>query len=704
MHSQEQPDSKHVLMNVAVDLAQFAKTRWWTGTQRHDLEIHPLNPDAGGILIPAQDPQSGAWHWGLEWTEPRDVRQVVVQFVGDPPPNVQIQYWQNTWPTPAPERLPGARRGWIGRDDPWHGQWVTARGEQNIEGTIVTFTFDPVDLPELQGIRSSAQLEQAEHYLVRFRRTLKVRIVCYGAQPPNIAELHAYSDTRWLEGEVDIRFGVESEGAQDWGGWVEGTTGTILGITPLDFDGDDAVQSNNRWQCRLSHNPAHSRSKGIRLSVRYASCDATSGDRTILSFHTHARSFSFLINDLCRGPIYIKDYGVYISWAGGPGFGAFKAELAAKPQSIYDRVAEEPEHSLARAMREIPPLDVIKQDTYTGLGRYLPLSVEAGRQEFAIRHNGELFADKDQLKLQGRDAAHLLWPGPRIRFRYGTGDPPDFRESGHTTRQSLMDGWLPVVISQWVDRDIAVEETTFVTLLDGPLTTPELRKGNEDIVAMQRFTLRNTTRTRKQASLWLLITPQEHLQLDDGKITACGRVVPAEPVSRQWRVAEYAAPRLRCTVNTSGRGDLCVIPFAEDAGHSQLIPTAVLYSISLDGGEAHTLSIHTPFASFIHASDWDRVATLDYSAKLADVVAYWRDYVETGGQIMIPDTILNDFHKAARVHVGISVDKDPDSALYVVPAATWSYGACGNEATWQITMLDQAGHHDRAEAYLETFL
>jgi hypothetical protein len=29
---------------------------------------------------------------------------------------------------------------------------------------------------------------------------------------------------------------------------------------------------------------------------------------------------------------------------------------------------------------------------------------------------------------------------------------------------------------------------------------------------------------------------------------------------------------------------------------------------------------------------------------------------------------------------------------------------CANEACWQITMLDQAGHHDRAEAYLETYL
>ena len=200
-----------------------------------------------------------------------------------------------------------------------------------------------------------------------------MRVVCYSAQQPRIAELHVYSDARWLEGDIDILFGVESEIAQDWSGWVEATNGTILGITPIDFDGDDAVLSNNHWQCHLSANTTRANAKGIRLHMRYADCDTSSGDRTIISLHTQARSFSFLVNDLDRGPIYIKDYGVYISWTDGPSFKAYKTELAAKPQPIYDRVAGEPEHSLARAMREIPPLDVIKQNTYTGLGRYLPL-------------------------------------------------------------------------------------------------------------------------------------------------------------------------------------------------------------------------------------------------------------------------------------------------------------------------------------------
>jgi hypothetical protein len=44
------------------------------------------------------------------------------------------------------------------------------------------------------------------------------------------------------------------------------------------------------------------------------------------------------------------------------------------------------------------------------------------------------------------------------------------------------------------------------------------------------------------------------------------------------------------------------------------------------------------------------------------------------GQMDLPvDVILSDFHKAARTHVAISVDKDPASGLVTVPAATWAY-------------------------------
>jgi hypothetical protein len=338
------------------------------------------------------------------------------------------------------------------------------------------------------------------------------------------------------------------------------------------------------------------------------------------------------------------------------------------------------------------------------------LGVEAGRQEWALRHNGELFADKRHLKLSGRDAAQLLWPSYRIRFRFGTGDPPDFRERRDGARQTLLEGWLPVVTSRWLDREIEYEQTAFAGLLNGAMTGQDARRGDEDVVAMLRFVIRNTTRGDKCARLWIAIAPQEQIDVQDDDssathvIAALGRVVPAEPVARDWKVQPYETAYLRCVVDTRGRGNLAAVPYGDEAGASHALYTAALYEVVLGEGESHTVFLSVPFVTLTRHQDWQHVAALDFHAKLDDVVSFWKTYVASGGQLDLPDKILGDFHKAVRVHVAISADKDPVNGLVAVPAATYSYGVCANEACWQINMLDQAGHHDRAETYLETFL
>jgi hypothetical protein len=679
-----------------VDVADFARVCWWTGTQGNDLCVHEIQPGADGLMPPARDPQTGEWHIGLEWPDPRDVQRVVVRYATQDgvPPGLRVQYWRQNWPTPAPERRAGARRGWIGRDDPWHGQWTTVRAEKVVEGCTCTWTFDPIDLPELGGRRAIAQFNESEHYLARFRRTLKLRLVSEGEEQPLVSGIHVYSTARWQEGAIEVRY--DPEGAlSGWTGRAEAANGYILGVEPLDTSG-------SRFG-RTETGAAENARRGMHLSILYAVSDRSSDcGRTVITVRGPARGFSFLVADLDRGPVYIRDAEVCITWAEkGVPVESLRAQLEAAPRPIYDRVPDEPEHSLERAMAEIPPLDVTKQEPF---GRYLPLGVEAGRQEYALRYNGELFADKAALKLAGRDAVRLLWPGHQIRFRFGTGDPPDFREGRDGTEQSIFDGWLPVVTSRWVDREIEYEQTAFVTLLNGEMTPPDERRGDEEVVAMLRIAFRNTTPGGKRAYLWLAIAPQERIELRDGLIVALGRVVPAGSVARQWRVEPYEADVLRCAVKTGERGNLAVVPYAGEEGASQAVPTAALFDIELDEGETQTIHLALPFAGLTDRAEWQRVAHLEYGAKLADVAAYWRGYVERGGQMEVPDRLLADFHKAARVHVGISVDKDPVSGLTVVPAATWSYGACGNEACWQITMLDQAGHHDRAEAYLETFL
>lgn len=677
------PLSRATATGELVNLAEFARARWWDGTAPDSLHAHAILPDADACLHPAQVSET-TWHLGLEWEEPRDVAGVAITYLGAVPEDVRVQYWQNTWPTPAPERRPGARRGWIGRDDPWHGRWVTVQAERTVEGQTCSFSFDPVDLPELKGLRTWESLEEAEDYLAAFRQTLKLLVVSTGPSQPVVRHIEVHSGSRWNEGTIDIRTLSGERRSAEWGAVVTAFNGHVLAIESLSTD-------------------------VTRLRVLYAGTDAPRADRTIVSVRSAPRPFSFLVSDLDHGPILIPDYAVAITWAGQSiTLEGLKAHLAAAPRSIYDRVFDEPEQSLDRAMAEIPPLDVIKQDSGAGMGRYLPIGIDGGRQEFAVRHNGELFADKAQLKLSGRDAARLLWPGRQLRFRVGSGDPPDFREEGHQTQQQLLEGWLPIVVSRWTDREIAFEETIFATLHSRPdgqdsLFDPNLRRGDEDIAAMVRVVVRNTTHGTKQAQLWIAIAPQESLALQEDCVLAEGRIVPDVPVARQWRVDAYPSRRLRFLVQSGGRGSLQNVPLGEGSAASRAIPTAVLYSVDLEGGASHMLTFTVPFATPTDRADWAALRKLDFDQELARVSAYWSQFA-AGGLMHIPEPVLTDFHKAARVHVGISTDKDPVSGLTTVPAATWSYGSCGNEACWQISMLDQAGHHKRAEDYLETFV
>lgn len=678
-----------------VDLAEFARTCWWSGTEPHDLQAHRIEPNFDGLLQPARGEQIGEWHIGLEWPSPRDVRRVVVRYArpGSALSGLRVQYWRQNWPTPAPERLPGARRGWIGRDDPWHGQWTTVRAEEVTDGTRCTFAFDPIDLPELGGPKAIAQLIEAEHYQARFRRTLKVRVLGQGEAPPLIAGIGAYSTARWREGHIEIKFNVGKGDPRAWTGWVEATNGHVLEVASL---------SEGRSHPQTAPGLFRGEGTGLCLRVLYAECASSSAEHTVLTVHSEPRGFSFLVSDLDRGPIYVPDLGAYVSWAENSlPYETYLRQRAAAPRSIYDRVSDEPEHSLARAINEIPPLDVTKQGAF---GRYLPLGVEAGRQEFAVRYNGEIFADKAALKLAGRDAARLLWPGHRIRFRFGSGDPPDYREGRAGTEQSLYEGWLPVVVSRWLDREIEYEQTVFVAPVHGQMTHPDARRGDEDVVALARVILRNTTHGRRRAHLWLALSPQEQIEVRESLVVATGRVVPADPVAREWRVASYEAPILRCALQVSDCASLAAVPFADERGMSQAVRSAVLLDAELEEGETCTAYLAIPFPGLTDEAEWEQVAQADFGRALQDLVGYWRGYVESGGHLDVPDQVLSDFHKAVRVHVGISADKDPVSGLVVLPAATWSYGACGNEACWQISMLDQAGHHKRAKAYLETFL
>ncbi len=100
-----------------VNLVEFGEIKWWSGKKPNEIEGHLIEPsrDEEDVLywLPAAKSEESDSHIGVEWNEPRDVYKIQVSYkdnqsVSDPN-SVRVQYWQDNWPNPSPERWKGAR-------------------------------------------------------------------------------------------------------------------------------------------------------------------------------------------------------------------------------------------------------------------------------------------------------------------------------------------------------------------------------------------------------------------------------------------------------------------------------------------------------------------------------------------------------------------------------------------------------------------
>jgi len=640
-----------------IDLVPWGRVSYWTGSDRLTIERH----DTEG-LTPVDVPEQGGPHIGVEWEQTRAFSSVIVHFAdkAETPAtkSVKVQYWHQNWPEPW-------IGGWTAVDDPFNGKWVTANGEFKIEGDTWTFTFDPLDMPELP---------HAGDFAVTYRQALKVRLL-FKEEPPVLRSIEVLSDSVWKEASLRVEFGLV-EGGLTFDGEVTAADGEILEVDAAD-------------------------PKNVGIRVRYADPGAT-----VVTVKCAERAFSFLVSDALDG-VRIPDFGVFVGEEGKGGFEAWKASRPADvPETIFHRVGDEPEQSYERASREIPQLIKIKQDKF---GRYVPIGCDANRQEFALRFNGEIFADKWELKLVGRDAAKLLWPGTGIWFKFPTGDPPDFRDREDGTEQSALNGYLPIYTSTWKDREFAYEMTAFSALLNEPPWEEEKKRGDEPMIALSRIKIRNTTEEKRAARFWVVIEQPEKLNMDtQGFVYAVGRArddsVPDSPIQKRWTLEEYPSRRLRAQIRTMGMGEAKAVPCSYAPFEVSSIPNAIAYDIELEPRSSHEIELFIPFISFTGDEGRDPVASLGYDGKLTEMVEFWEAEIGSGAKISVPEPLLNDFNRANVAHIAITADKDIDTKLYMLGAGTWRYQVYGTETVDQCRSLDLRGYHERARKYLMPFV
>ena len=315
-----------------MDLAPFGQLSAWGdgASPQRFLTLQDASAHAGRDL-------------GLEWREERDIHRIHLQFATTPPKKTRIQYWYHTWPATPPE-MPTIEDQ---VDDPWQGKWLTAENNEICEALACDIAFQPLAVSENPRAKNLPG--------ILYRRTLKLRLVADEKLPP-IKGFMVYSDA--VEKPLSLRIALGHGDSQPllWTGSIGIANGRLIATKPMGFVKGDALQAGDRWSFKGS-----GEGKGLLLDIIAAGHSLPGTlDCTLVTVRAKAgtedRSFTFNVDDLSRGPIFIPSAHAYVTEAGQS---AVFQQPTGKGPHIRSLIPQEADQSYERASREIPPLDPV---------------------------------------------------------------------------------------------------------------------------------------------------------------------------------------------------------------------------------------------------------------------------------------------------------------------------------------------------------
>lgn len=640
------------------DIAPFA--RRCCVADQHTSQLEFDYPEARRAGTAAERAGDGRYIYGLQWAEERDVAAVRVRSrPGAPLPLAEVEYWFRNWPYPPPH-MPSMEDP---VDDPWQGRWLTAATRRDCRNATCTYTFAPLAESENPLARNLPGLT--------YRRTLKVRLVF--RSKPDIKNVAVFTGSTERHMEVRLQLGAGETAAHTWEGSFRGYNARLVNVRLWNAGAGDAADVSH-FRVRTSGKP-----KGLILGLVVAAPSLPgSNDASIVTCKSAGRTFSFATEDVQKAPVYVPDDHVYATLASDTK--PFSPGIVKKGNKIREKLAREPEQTYQRARSEIPALDPAERE---GERLYLPLAADASWQKFAFEWGGNIHISKEGTKAKGGELKRLQWQGDRIAWRIGTGASPDYRPGWRDSTLSVLDDDLPIATARWTTDGIEYAEEGFATLLSGPLNPDDPQRSEKTpAVLMLKLEARNPGDSGTTANIWLATSPNEkvtyrndELMAGDNQLVRASFLWPAEK-------------RVRMATVPSGKERL-------DGIHAE---------IPLQAKEAKTVFIRLPFIPQLDPAEQSRLAALDYDEERRRVVNYWQETVDDVIPFDVPERRFDGFAKAVMAHIRISATKDPESGLYVVPAASYYYQVYANEAAFQCVMLDALGDHRLAAEYLKTLV
>ncbi|MCX6905276.1 MAG: hypothetical protein NTW03_17720, partial [Verrucomicrobia bacterium] len=255
---------------------------------------------------------------GLVWEDPREIHQVVVHFKDSAPAagTARLEYWGSWWPErhlPKDRQPGGGDMGWMELGNWWKSNWRVADAEASVVGKTMVFTFRPVNRKEFPKLKD---------YPASYRYTLKLRVNS-DAPLPAVERMEAFTDST-LEARA-VRLSWERPPSDQLSFEV--------------FNGRlEAVEKSGPREVRL------------RLQVA-ANPDPNTFDRTLVTVKNGAEVFTFAVDDLRQGPLYVPHFGAAVlPDQDARTYAALAAEQkAGGVKTLYDRIAGMPERTWSAA-------------------------------------------------------------------------------------------------------------------------------------------------------------------------------------------------------------------------------------------------------------------------------------------------------------------------------------------------------------------
>ncbi|WP_423129878.1 hypothetical protein [Gaoshiqia sp. Z1-71] len=603
---------------------------------------------------------------GVRWWDARDIRRIEVLWNSSLPDDLvasmRIEYWHDTWPD-HPPHMPSYDDL---EDDLWRGEWVTAKTKTERNGNKIIYTFQPL----LNGEIANAENLPGE---VEYRRTMKIRLKFPEDLRNQFQRIDVFSMATLKEDELRIEF--LDEKANNLSGRIEVFNGFFKSLSGWNWKNGDK-KSGNSWNM---HSPAN---KGIIIKTLTSQpLLAGSNEETLITVRSSGGTFSFAPDDLQKGPMYIPYFNVYITKADDPV--SFLEVGIVDGKNIREQIMEEPEQSYEKARNEIPHLDPLHDQA--GSRIYLPLACDGSWQKFAVEWGGNLILDKERAKLQGKLLSLCNWNGNSLEWDFGTGEAALYERTLDNCRMSVLHDYLPVVSSDWNHDGLLYKEEAFVTSSGNGVLSP-FDPGRDEYtpsVLMVQLKVSNPSRTSKVAHLWLRGNHAlTNISREKGFIL--------DQVGNE----KY----IRCYAKETN----------DDAIKTELIQTddfrGIHHEIELAPNSSKSLYFCFPFVGTLTSADMPVLSSLNYSEEKARVVTYWRDLVAKNTVFNVPEAVFNQLAKAVIPHIRMSVTKDPQSGLFMVPAASFSYPVYANESIFQTVLLDRLGDFETVDGYLDVFM